>query len=142
MKFTHTAEPEASCTTLCKGVLMCCDVVLCPKNKVGELEAVMAATPNVQRLPLNHPVRICARDVKLWRRDEARANAVGARRYRCPCPTCPGGRPLLRETILSHVRLLGRHHLQRGWTQVNFNCLPHNVNFDICTFSLYVCVAK
>jgi hypothetical protein len=96
------------------------------RTGVVELLAVMA-----HRLPLNHPLRISARDIKLWRRDEARANAVGARRYSCPCPTCPGARPLLRDTILSHVRLLGRHHLRRGWTQVIFTFPSDILEFHV-----------
>lgn len=102
--------------------------------------ALMADTRNGQRLPLNHPQRISARDRKLWRRDEARANMSGASRYNCPCPTCPGARPLLRDTILSHVRLLGRHHLRRGWTVVifivplTFHALIHVL---LCLLCLY-----
>jgi hypothetical protein len=79
----------------------------------------MATTHRQQRLDLRDPRRIRARDLKLWRRDEARANAASLQRYKCACPICPGARPLKRETILKHLRAYGRHPRNRGWIEVH-----------------------
>jgi hypothetical protein len=79
----------------------------------------MATTHWQQRLDLRDPRRIRARDLKLWRRDEARANAASLQRYKCACPICPGARPLKIKTILKHLHAYGRHPRNRGWIEVH-----------------------
>ena len=73
------------------------------------------------RLPLHHPDRIRARDLKLQQRDEVRANMNNLSRYRCPCNLCGGRRrPYKTSTVARHLRHRGRHGALRGWTQVMF----------------------
>ena len=73
------------------------------------------------RLPLNHPERIKARDLKLQLRDEERAARSELSRYRCPCNLCGGRRrPYKVATIARHLRHRGKHGALRGWTQVIF----------------------
>jgi hypothetical protein len=79
----------------------------------------MATTHRQQRLDLLGPQRIQARDLKLWRRDEARANATSLQQCRCACPTYLGACPLKRETILKHFCAYGRHPRNRGWIEVH-----------------------
>lgn len=75
---------------------------------------------NNPRLPLNHPQRIKARDLKLRLRDEERARRTNTSRYRCPCNLCGGRRrPYKSTTVARHLRHRGRHGALRGWTQVN-----------------------
>ena len=74
---------------------------------------------HVARLPLNHPHRIKARDLKLQQRDVERANRNQLCRYRCPCNLCGGRRqPYKIATVARHLRYRGRHGALRGWTQV------------------------
>ena len=76
----------------------------------------------VARLPLDHPLRIKARDLKLLQRDEERANMNALSRYRCPCNLCGGRRrPYKTSTVARHLRHRGRHGALRGWTQVITN---------------------
>ena len=71
------------------------------------------------RLPLNHPQRIAARDLKLQHRDEERAQRNELSRYRCPCNLCGGRRrPYNCATVARHLRHRGRHGALRGWTEV------------------------
>ena len=71
------------------------------------------------RLPLHHPDRIRARDLKLQQRDEERANRNDLSRYRCPCNLCGGQRrPYKTSTVARHLRHRGRHGALRGWIQV------------------------
>ena len=78
-------------------------------------------TNPVGRLPLTHPLRIKARDLKLQRRDEERARRNGLTRYRCPCNLCGGRRrPYNGTTVARHLRNRGRHGALRGWTPVKF----------------------
>lgn len=80
---------------------------------------------NNPRLPLNHPHRIKARDLKLQRRDEERARRTDTSRYRCPCNLCGGRRrPYKSTTVARHLRHRGRHGALRGWTQVRDNSTP------------------
>ena len=73
----------------------------------------------IQRLPLNHPQRIKARDLKLQHRDEERAQRNEMSRYRCPCNLCGGRRrPYNCATVARHLRHRGRHGALRGWTEV------------------------
>ena len=73
----------------------------------------------VARLPLDHPVRIKARDLKLQQRDEERAIRHELSRYRCPCNLCGGRRrPYKTTTVARHLRHRGRHGALRGWTEV------------------------
>lgn len=73
----------------------------------------------IARLPLDHPHRINARDLKLQRRDEERANRNALTRYRCPCNLCGGRRrPYKTSTVARHLRHRGRHGALRGSTQV------------------------
>lgn len=81
----------------------------------------MDPEPN-RRLPLTHPQRIKARDLKLQRRDEERANRSELTRYRCPCNLCGGRRrPYKSATVARHLRHRGRHGALRGWTQVTIS---------------------
>ena len=76
----------------------------------------------VARLALDHPLRIKARDLKLQRRDEERANRNALSRYRCPCNLCGGRRrPYKSSTVARHLRHRGRHGALRGWTEVKTN---------------------
>ena len=71
------------------------------------------------RLPLTHPQRIKARDLKLQQRDEQRAIRNALCRYRCPCNLCGGRRrPYKSTTVARHLRHRGRHGALRGWTHV------------------------
>lgn len=75
----------------------------------------------ITRLPLNHPQRIKARDLKLQHRDEERAQRNEITRYRCPCNLCGGRRrPYKCSTVARHLRSRGRHGALRGWTEVMF----------------------
>ena len=79
-----------------------------------------------ERLPLTHPERIKARDLKLHQRDEQRANRNELTRYRCPCNLCGGRRrPYKRATVARHLRHRGRHGALRGWTQVMYSPLTN-----------------
>ena len=81
----------------------------------------MEDVPRV-RLPLHHPDRIRARDLKLLVRDETRAHMNDLSRYRCPCNLCGGRRrPYKSSTVARHLRHRGRHGALRGWTQVRFS---------------------
>ena len=76
----------------------------------------------VARLPLDHPLRIKARDLKLQRRDEERVVRNDLSRYRCPCNLCGGRRrPYKTSTVARHLRHRGRHGALRGWTEVNMS---------------------
>ena len=78
----------------------------------------------IARLPLDHPVRIKARDLKLQQRDEERARRNELSRYRCPCNLCGGRRrPYKTSTVARHMRHRGRHGALRGWTEVISNLL-------------------
>jgi hypothetical protein len=77
------------------------------------------------RLPLHHPDRIRARDLKLQQRDEERASMNALSRYRCPCNLCGGRRrPYKTSTVARHLRHRGRHGALRGWTEVIL--FPHH----------------
>jgi hypothetical protein len=72
------------------------------------------------RLPLDHPDRIKARDLKLHLRDCERANRNGLSRYRCPCNLCGGA--------------------LRGWTQVmNFTAPVNVVSYTLLFENLLLC---
>ena len=71
------------------------------------------------RLPLDNPLRIKARDLKLQQRDEERANKNALSMYRCPCNLCGGRRrPYKTNNVARHLKHRGRHGALRGWTQV------------------------
>ena len=95
------------------------------------------------RLPLHHPDRIKARDLKLQLRDEERANRNELSRYRCPCNLCGGRRrPYKRSTVARHLRHRGRHGALRGWTQVIF-FTAHAMRNWFCEFPFYFgCVIR
>ena len=77
---------------------------------------------SIPRLPLDHPHRIKARDLKLQQRDEARATRNELSRYRCPCNLCGGRRrPYKISTVARHLRHRGRHGALRGWTEVKYH---------------------
>ena len=92
------------------------------------------------RLPLHHPDRIKARDLKLQLRDEQRANRNELSRYRCPCNLCGGRRrPYKTSTVARHLRHRGRHGALRGWTQVMFFLPPASeVSFVKCLYIIHV----
>lgn len=92
-----------------------------------------------ERLPLNHPNRIRARDLKLYRRDEERAARDGISNYRCPCNLCGGRRrPCSRRTISRHFQSRGRHGALRGWTEV-IEVFSNTVKLDQIFISM-VCI--
>jgi hypothetical protein len=93
------------------------------------------------RLPLDHPDRIKARDLKLHLRDCERANRNGLSRYRCPCNLCGGRRrPYKTSTVARHLRHRGRHGALRGWTQVmNFTAPVNVVSYTLLFENLLLC---
>jgi hypothetical protein len=68
------------------------------------------------RRQLDDPLRLTARDDKLWARELSWAQQHGMTKMRCPCNKCAGkGRPILLDTIRRYLILNGRHSLYRVW---------------------------
>ena len=89
----------------------------------------------IARLPLDHPVCIKARDLKLQHRDEERATNNELSRYRCPCNLCGGRRrPYKTSTVARHLMHRGRHGALRGWTEVR-SSLFHRQDQCLLKFS-------
>lgn len=83
---------------------------------------IMTTHHGTPRLPLEHPVRIQARDAKLLAREIARAVAIGAAVINCPCRICNKGirSHYSLNTVTRHVRRYGMHAHRRGKSEVLF----------------------
>lgn len=84
------------------------------------LYSVINQMENNHRLSISDPIRVAARDEKLFLREERLLDAQGIRQTRCKCRICIGSIRLVRkrEECRRHVKELGRHPYHRGQTQV------------------------
>jgi hypothetical protein len=82
-------------------------------------------------LPLTYSQRTKARNIKLWKRDEARVNAIRLEWYKCPCQICPSAWPLKRTTIQKHFLDFGHHPCNEGWIKVQYAwCSPLKSSYN------------
>jgi hypothetical protein len=113
--------PDWNCRSVLEWQAVRCKIGALPDVRNHSLEPYNNMDgQHVPRLPLNHPHRIKARDLKLQQRDEERAIRNELCRYRCPCNLCGGRRrPYMSTTVARHLKYRGRHGALRGWTQVS-----------------------
>ncbi len=65
---------------------------------------------------LDDPLRLTARNDKMWAREVEWAQHHGMTRMRCPCNRCVGKvKSILLATVRGHLILNGRHPLFRVW---------------------------
>ena len=76
----------------------------------------------MDRLPIDDPVRVRARDAKVLEREETLSRRRGQTTARCPCNICMGEVHSKRrwEMIRMHLRDVGRYPFLRGRTRVSF----------------------
>ena len=72
------------------------------------------------RLPISHPVRVKARDVKVLEREEVVSRMTGQISARCPCNICMGEVHSRRrwDMVKKHLHDVVRYPFLRGRTRV------------------------
>jgi len=81
--------------------------------------------------PITDPQRTKALDIKLWKHDEACANATRLKQYKCPCQICLGVWLLKCTIIQKHLLGFGQHLRNQGWTKVQYAwCSPLKSSYN------------
>lgn len=80
-----------------------------------------------RRRPLHDPIRVRARDCKLWTAEEAAATLANVTKVRCKCRNCRGQTWVSRRTSAKHMKSIGRDPRLRANVEVRFPLLytPH-----------------
>ena len=74
-----------------------------------------------RRRPLHDPIRVRARDSKLWTAEEAAATLANVMKVRCKCRSCRGQTWVSRRTSAKHLKELGRHPRLRANVDVRIH---------------------
>jgi hypothetical protein len=74
----------------------------------------------IRRRPLHDPIKVHARDCKLWTAEEAAATLANVMKVRCKCRNCRGQTWVSRRTAAKHLKSIGRDPRLRANVEVSF----------------------